>query len=396
VRALAVTVSNRAAAGVYEDRSGPVLAELLRSAGCSVDGPVVVPDGDPVEVALREAVASGYDLVVTTGGTGLTPTDLTPEMTRRVIEREIPGLAEALRAAGAAAGVPAAILSRGVAGVAGRTLVVNLPGSTGGVRDGMAVLAPVLGHAVSQIHGGDHVRADSDAGRLPGPHVVSAPIQGNDGIVGRMRGWPVTLTEPHLLGAPVGLRPVRVSDARTWREIRVRNAPWLRPWEPTNPETPLYRSSLGPYIAMVRAMRREARQGQAAPWVVTYGGEFVGQLTVGSITWGSARSGQVGYWIDEAYAGRGIIPTVLAMAVDHCFGVIGLHRLEASIRPENHASRRVVEKLGFREEGIRVRQLHINGAWRDHVCYALTAEEVPHGLMPRWRSMVLASRSGTA
>ena len=153
----------------------------------------------------------------------------------------------------------------------------------------------------------------------------------------------------------------------------MRNAPWLRPWEPTNPETPLHRSSLGPYIAMVRAMRREARQGQAIPWVVTYGGVFVGQLTVGSITWGSARSGQVGYWIDEAYAGRGIIPTALAMAVDHCFGVIGLHRLEASIRPENHASRRVVEKLGFREEGVRVRQLHINGAWRDHMCYALTS-----------------------
>jgi molybdenum cofactor synthesis domain-containing protein len=169
VRALAVTVSNRAAAGVYEDRSGPVLAELLRSAGCAVDGPVVVPDGDPVEVALRDAVADGYDVVVTTGGTGLTPYDLTPEMTRRVVEREIPGIAEALRAAGAAAGVPAAILSRGVAGVAGRTLVVNLPGSTGGVRDGMAVLAPVLGHAVSQIHGGDHVRADSGAERLPIP-----------------------------------------------------------------------------------------------------------------------------------------------------------------------------------------------------------------------------------
>jgi len=165
MRALAVTVSNRAAAGVYEDRSGPVLAELLRAAGCDVDGPVVVPDGDPVEVALRDAVAGGYDVVVTTGGTGLTPFDLTPEMTRRVVEREIPGIAEALRAAGAAAGVPAAILSRGVAGVAGRTLVVNLPGSTGGVRDGMAVLAPVLGHAVAQIHGGDHVRADSGSGR---------------------------------------------------------------------------------------------------------------------------------------------------------------------------------------------------------------------------------------
>jgi molybdenum cofactor synthesis domain-containing protein len=162
IRALAVTVSNRAAAGIYEDRSGPVLVDLLRSAGCAVvDGPLVIPDGDPVEAALRDSVAAGYDVVVSTGGTGLTPTDLTPEMTRRVLEREIPGIAEALRSAGAAAGVPAAILSRGVAGVAGRTLIVNLPGSTGGVRDGMAVLAPVLGHAVSQIRGGDHVRAET-------------------------------------------------------------------------------------------------------------------------------------------------------------------------------------------------------------------------------------------
>src|SRR5260370_20457536 len=116
---------------------------------------------------------------------------------------------------------------------------------------------------------------------------------------------------------------------------------------------------------MVRARWREARQGQAVPWVVPFGDQFVGQLTVGSITWGSARSGQVGYWIDEAYAGRGIIPTTLAMAVDHCFGVIGLHRLEASIRPENHASRRVVEKLGVPEEGIRGRPLHINRGLRD-------------------------------
>ncbi len=158
IRALAVTVSNRAAAGVYEDRSGPVLVALLRSAGCAaVDGPVVVPDGDPVEAALREAVAEGYDVVVTTGGTGLTQSDLTPEMTRRVLDNEIPGIAEAIRAAGADV-VPAAILSRGVAGLAGRTLLVNLPGSTGGVRDGMAVLAPVLAHAVDQVRGGDHPR----------------------------------------------------------------------------------------------------------------------------------------------------------------------------------------------------------------------------------------------
>ena len=140
IRALAVTVSNRAAAGIYEDRSGPVLARLLAEAGCTVDGPLVVPDGSPVEVALREAIMAGYHVVVTTGGTGLTPKDLTPEMTRRVLDREIPGIAEAIRAAGIAGGVPAAMLSRGVAGLAGGVLIVNLAGSTGGVRDGMAVL----------------------------------------------------------------------------------------------------------------------------------------------------------------------------------------------------------------------------------------------------------------
>ena len=158
IRALAVTVSNRAAAGVYEDRSGPVLVRLLADAGCTVDGPLVVPDGPPVEVALREAISAGYHVVVTTGGTGLTPLDLTPEMTRRVLDREIPGIAEAIRAAGVAGGVQAAMLSRGVAGLANGVLIVNLAGSTGGVRDGMAVLAPVLRHAVDQAHGGDHPR----------------------------------------------------------------------------------------------------------------------------------------------------------------------------------------------------------------------------------------------
>jgi molybdenum cofactor synthesis domain-containing protein len=168
IRALAVTVSNRAAAGVYPDRSGPVLVELLRRAGCDVvDGPLVIPDGEPVEEALRDSVAAGYDVVVTTGGTGLTPADLTPEMTRRVLDREIPGIAEAIRAAGAAAGVPAAILSRGLAGLARRTLIVNLPGSTGGVKDGMAVLGRVLQHAVDQVGGGDHPRA-SGAGEPGG------------------------------------------------------------------------------------------------------------------------------------------------------------------------------------------------------------------------------------
>jgi molybdenum cofactor synthesis domain-containing protein len=158
IRALAITVSNRASAGVYEDRSGPVLVRLLQAAGCEVDGPVVIPDGDPVEKALRDGVGSGYDVIVTTGGTGLTPLDLTPEMTRKVIDREIPGIADAIRREGEAAGVPDAMLSRALAGLAGQTLIVNLPGSSGGVSDGMAVLSRVLGHAVDQAHGGDHPR----------------------------------------------------------------------------------------------------------------------------------------------------------------------------------------------------------------------------------------------
>lgn len=161
MKALVVTVSNRAAAGVYEDRGGPIVVAALRELAAEVDGPTVVPDGDPVEAVLRQAVDAGYDVVITTGGTGLSPLDLTPEMTRRVLDLEIPGLADAIRSYGREHGVPTAVLSRGLAGRAGRTLVVNLPGSTGGVRDGMAVLAPVLGHAVDQIAGGDHPRSDA-------------------------------------------------------------------------------------------------------------------------------------------------------------------------------------------------------------------------------------------
>jgi molybdenum cofactor synthesis domain-containing protein len=154
--ALVVTVSTRASAGVYEDRSGPVLVEGLRACGFDVGEPVVVPDGDEVGDALRAAVAAGHAVVLTTGGTGLHPHDHTPEQTRAVLEREVPQLSAAVAAYGVAHGVPTAALSRGLAGTAGRTLIVNLPGSSGGVRDGMAVLAPVLQHAVSQLRGGDH------------------------------------------------------------------------------------------------------------------------------------------------------------------------------------------------------------------------------------------------
>jgi molybdenum cofactor synthesis domain-containing protein len=154
--AVVITCSTRAAAGVYPDSSGPIIVDALRGWGLVVGDVVVVPDGPDVEVALRAAISSGAALVVTTGGTGLTPTDGTPEATERVVDRLVPGIAEAIRAAGMQAGTPSAMLSRGVSGVAGRTLVVNLPGSTGGVRDGLSVLQPVVAHALSQIQGGDH------------------------------------------------------------------------------------------------------------------------------------------------------------------------------------------------------------------------------------------------
>ena len=156
LRAEVVVASNRAAAGVYADETGPLMVAFLGELGFSVSDPVVVPDGEPVGRAIAAAVEGGARVVLTTGGTGLTPTDLTPEATRPLLDREVPGIAEAIRAAGVAAGVPTAVLSRGLAGVAGSCLVVNLPGSRGGVKDGLAVLRPLLVHAVEQVVGSDH------------------------------------------------------------------------------------------------------------------------------------------------------------------------------------------------------------------------------------------------
>ncbi|MEO3745949.1 MogA/MoaB family molybdenum cofactor biosynthesis protein [Plantactinospora sp. B5E13] len=159
IRVRVVVASNRAAAGIYADTSGPLLVAGLTELGCQVDAPIVVPDGDPVGEQLRQAAADGVDVVVTSGGTGINPTDRTPDVTRALLDYEIPGIAEAIRAHSRDK-VPTAVLSRGVAGVIGRTLVVNLPGSTGGARDGLAVLGPILGHAVDQLRGGDHPRTD--------------------------------------------------------------------------------------------------------------------------------------------------------------------------------------------------------------------------------------------
>jgi len=155
-RAVVICASTRAANGVYPDRTGPLIVDALREWGYDVDDATVVADGEPVAEALGAVLAGAPALVLTTGGTGISPTDSTPEMTRRHLDREVPGVAEAIRAAGVAQGVPTAMLSRGVAGVAGRSLVVNLPGSTDGVQDALAVLADVVGHAVDQIEGEDH------------------------------------------------------------------------------------------------------------------------------------------------------------------------------------------------------------------------------------------------
>ena len=197
--------------------------------------------------------------------------------------------------------------------------------------------------------------------------------------------WPVTLRH-----GPVVLAPIRIRDRASWDRVRTANMAWLRPWEATLPPE----SQAGPatFAGLVRTLTRQAKAGRTLPWLVHYEvapgkQQLVGQLTVSGIVSGSASWAQIGYWIDERFAGRGIIPTAVALAVDYCFDVMKLHRIEIAIRPENTKSLRVVAKLGFRPEGLRPRYLHIDGDWRDHLVFALTAEEVPEGLVRRWENL---------
>lgn len=200
-------------------------------------------------------------------------------------------------------------------------------------------------------------------------------------------GWPARLQ-----AGAVGLRPLRLLDASAWSEVRLRNEEWLVPWEGHPPGAPIRgawseRHGVAAYATVMRRAQRAARSGLALPWAVTLDGRFVGQLTIQNMVRGALQSGAAGYWVDRDVAGRGVIPTALALAVDHCFGPARLHRVEVSIRPDNTPSRRVVEKLGFREEGVLRRFLMIDGGWSDHVLYALTAEDVrPDGLLARWQA----------
>lgn len=198
-------------------------------------------------------------------------------------------------------------------------------------------------------------------------------------------GWPAVLRD-----GPVILRPYRRRDAQAWSAVRRANQKWLRKWEPTLMGNWDELNSTYAYYSLLHDMRRTAREGTAMPfavWMDEGGHErMVGQLSIGNIVRRAFCSGYAGYWVDESAAGRGVVPTALALAVDHAFRYGGLHRIEVNIRPENAPSRRVVEKLGFREEALHRRYLHIDGQWCDHIGYALTIEDVAAdgGLLNRW------------
>ena len=196
-------------------------------------------------------------------------------------------------------------------------------------------------------------------------------------------GWPVVLAD-----GPVTLRPYRRNDAEAWSAVRLANESWLAPWEPSPLGPWAEVNSPAAYRSFYREARRAAREGHAMPFAIVLRDEnrYVGHIILGNITRRAFGSAYVGYWVDSAVAGRGIMPTALALVVDHAFGPAGLHRVEVNIRPENRASRRVVEKLGFREEAYHLRYMFIDGAWRDHIGYALTSEDVAAegGLVARW------------
>jgi ribosomal-protein-alanine N-acetyltransferase len=196
-------------------------------------------------------------------------------------------------------------------------------------------------------------------------------------------GWPA-----HLVWGPVELHPPRRRDAEEWSRVRLANEAWLAPWEPTAVGPWAARHTPTAYRAMRRAVLRRAAMGLSLPFVVRVEGRLAGQVTIDNVVRGALRSGNLGYWVDRAVAGRGMASLAVALVCDHAFGPARLHRLQADIRPENGPSRRLVHRLGFRHEGLLRRYLDIDGDWRDHDTFALLAEDVPGGVVDRWRSRV--------
>jgi ribosomal-protein-alanine N-acetyltransferase len=194
-------------------------------------------------------------------------------------------------------------------------------------------------------------------------------------------GWPVRLA-----WGPVELTPLRRRDAAEWSRLRMANEDWLRPWEPSSPIPWHIRHSPASYRVMRRAVVRRARLGTSVPFAVRVEGRLAGQVTVDNVVRGALRSGYLGYWIDRAVAGRGMASLAVALVCDHAFGPVGLHRVQADIRPENGPSQRLVERLGFQREGLLRRYLDIDGDWRDHLAYGLLAEDVPGGVLTRWQA----------
>ncbi|WP_430593549.1 GNAT family N-acetyltransferase [Humidisolicoccus flavus] len=190
-------------------------------------------------------------------------------------------------------------------------------------------------------------------------------------------------TLPTLTDGPVTVRPIRSRDARVLDETLMANRDWLSKWEATLPgygATKAFDTK-----ATIRNLIEQARNGDGLPFSVEYEGEFAGQVNVSGITSGALSSASIGYWVGRRYAGHNITPTAVALVTDYCLFEMGLHRMEVCIRPENLASLRVVEKLGFRFEGLRRRYIHIDGDWRDHLCFALVREELHERLLQRWK-----------
>jgi len=195
---------------------------------------------------------------------------------------------------------------------------------------------------------------------------------------------------PTLREGDVTIRGVKLRDARTLERELLDNRGWLRRWEATNPVGPMSFDVRG----SIRNLLSHAREGYGLPYIIEHEGQLAGQLNVSSIAYGSLSSATIGYWVSERFAGKGVTPTAVALATDHCFFGMGLHRMEICIRPENDPSLRVVEKLGFRYEGLRRRYIHINGDWRDHFCFALTVDDVPQGVLRRWQSGLVPAGAG--